>query len=84
MTLSPQDYERIMEDNLKEELEWLEEEFEQLFKKKKENYSQEDITIGNRILDQVIDGIKTNNREELLNLLAITLNRIEHDFPEFF
>lgn len=84
MTVSPQYYERILQDNLKSELEWLEEEFEYLFKGKKEKYSQEDISLGNQILDNVIDAIKTNDNEDLLNLLAITLNKIEHDFPEFF
>ena len=84
MTISPhQDFERILQDNLKAELEWLEEEFEMFFKNKKE-VSKEEISLGNQILDNVIDNIKTNNNEELLNLLAITLNKIEHDFPEFF
>ncbi|MFX1363766.1 MAG: hypothetical protein ACFFCE_08840 [Promethearchaeota archaeon] len=84
MTVSPQDYEKIIEDNLRDELEWLIEEFDQLFKEKKEKYTREDITIANQILDQVIDGIKTNNSEELLNLLAMTLNKIESTYPEFF
>ncbi|GAG75286.1 hypothetical protein ES703_86502 [subsurface metagenome] len=83
MTVSPQDYERILQDNLKSELDWLVDEFEMLFKNKKE-VSKEEISLGNQILDNVIDNIKTNNNEELLNLLAITLNKIEHDFPEFF
>lgn len=84
MTISPhQDFERILQDNLKAELEWLEEEFEMFFKNKKE-VSKEDISLGNQILDNVIDSIKANNDEELLNLLAITLNKIEHDFPDFF
>lgn len=84
MTVSPQYYERILQDNLKSELEWLEEEFEYLFKGKKEKYSQEDISLGNQILDNVIDAIKTNDNEDLLNLLAITLNKIEQSYPEFF
>ena len=84
MTISPhQDFERILQDNLKAELEWLEEEFEMFFKNKKE-VSKEDISLGNQILDNIIDGIKTNNSEELLNLLAITLNKIESTYPEFF
>lgn len=83
MTISPQDYERILEDTLKEDLEWLEREFTLLFRYKKTK-TKDDITLGNQILDQVIDNIKSNNSEEVLNLLAITLNRIEHEFPEFF
>ena len=84
MTVSPQDYERILQDNLRDELEWLLDEFEQLFKDKKHKYSREDISIGNQILDQVIDGIQVSSDEELLNLLAITLNKIESIYPEFF
>ena len=81
------DYEKILEDNLKEELEWVQQEFDLLFKQKilRRNYSKDDITIGNQILDNVIDNIKTNNSEELLNLLAITLDKIEQTFgKEFF
>ena len=84
MTVSPQDYERILQDNLKDELDWLLDEFEVLFKNKKDKYSREDISIGNQILDQIIDGIRANNNEEVLNLLAITINRIESTYPEFF
>jgi len=84
MTVSPnQDYERILQDTLKEDLEWLEREFELLFRYKKLK-TKDDITIGNKILDQIVDGIKSNNSEEALNLLAITLNRIEQTYPEFF
>ena len=85
MTVSPnsQNYERILQDNLKSELEWLEEEFELLFKNKKE-LSKEEKLVGNKILDNVIDNIKMDNSEELLNLLAITLNKIESTYPEFF
>jgi len=80
------DYEKILEDNLKEKLEWLEQEFEFLFKQKmlKHSYTKDDISIGNQILDNVIDSIKTNKSAELLNLLAITLNSLEKQFPEFF
>jgi hypothetical protein len=78
------DYEKILEDNLKSELDWLEQEFEYIFKPKKNKYTKEDLNMGSMILDNVIENIKTNNSEELLNLLAITLNKIEHMFPEFF
>lgn len=78
-----EDYEKLMEDSLKDELEWLEEEFKLIFQNKKIK-TKEDIAIGNQILDQVIDNIKTGNNENLLNLLAITLNKIESAYPEFF
>lgn len=80
------DYEKILEDNVKEELEWLEAELSLLFKQKmlRGKYSKDDISLGNQILDNVIENIKTNESEELLSLLAITLNSIEKQFPEFF
>ena len=78
-----EDYEKVLEDSLKDELEWLEEEFKLIFQNKKTK-TKEEIALGTQILDQVIENIKTGNSEELLNLLAITLNRIEASYPEFF
>ena len=78
------DYEKLLEDNLRDELTWLEEEFNFLFKPKRENYTNHDLSLGTKILDNVIDNIKTNKSEELLNLLAMTLNKIEHTYPQFF
>ena len=82
MTVSA-DYEKILEDNFKDELEWLEDELELLFKNKK-SYSKNDISLGNSILDNVIDNIKSNDSEEVLNLLAITINKIEQTYPRLF
>ena len=78
------DYEGLLEDNLKEELTWLEEEFNFLFKSKRNKYTKYELSLGSKILDNVIDNIRTNSSEELLNLLAITLNKIEHTYPSFF
>ena len=77
------DYEKLIEDTLKEELEWLEDEFELLFKHKKD-FSAGEISLGAQILDNIIDNIDAKHNEELLNLLAITLNRIEQTYPDFF
>ena len=77
------DYEKILEDNLKDELEWLEEEFSILFKDNKD-YSKNDIALANFILDKITDNVRSNESEEVLNMLAITLNRIEQTYPAFF
>ena len=82
MTVSG-DYEKILEDNFKDELEWLEEELSIFFKDKK-SYSKNDIIIGNYVIDNVIDNIRSNDNEEVLNLLAITLNKIEQTYPRLF
>ncbi len=77
------DYDKILADNLKEELEWLEDEFELLFKNKK-NYSTDDISLGNQIIEKVIDNITASDSEELLNLLTTKLTKIEQTYPELF
>ena len=78
-----EDYNRILENNIKSELEWLEEELNYLFDGKK-TLSDKDILMGNQILNNVIDSIDINNSKELLNLLTLTLDKIEQTFPEFF
>jgi len=78
------DYDKILEETLKDELEWLEQEFELLFRNKRNNCSRKDITMATSILDNVIDNIKMNSNDQLLNLLAITLNKLEKTFPDFF
>ncbi len=82
MTVSGE-YEKVIEESLRDDLSWLEREFELLFRYKKIK-TKDDITMGNQILDQFVDNIKNNDSEEVLNLLAITLNKIEQSYPEFF
>ena len=55
------DYEKLLEDNLRDELEWLQEELSLQFKQKqlKHSYSKDDISLGNQILDNVIENIKS-------------------------
>ncbi|MFX1305749.1 MAG: hypothetical protein ACFFDG_02830 [Promethearchaeota archaeon] len=69
--------------SLKDDLDWIEKEFKILFQYKSTK-TIDDITLGNKILDHFIENIKSNSSEEILNLLAITLNRIEQSYPEFF
>lgn len=85
MTVSGEqtNFEEILVSSLRADLEWLEREFELLFKFKEEK-TQKDISLGNQILVNVIANIKTNDSEELLNLLTMTLNKIEKSYPEFF
>ncbi len=77
------DFEKVIEESLRDDLLWLEREFELLFRCKKIK-TKDDIALGTEILEKFIDNIKSNNNEEVLNLLAITLHRIEQEFPEFF
>ncbi|MFX1314311.1 MAG: hypothetical protein ACFE9T_00475 [Promethearchaeota archaeon] len=78
------DYNRILEDKIKEELIWLEQEFNYLFKNKKAEITKNDIKTGNQILNNIIANININNNKDLLNLLTLTLDKIEEIYPEFF
>ena len=77
-------YNRILEDTIKDELIWLEQEFNYLFRNKKEGFTENDIKIGNQILNNVIDNINISNNKDLLNLLTLTLDKIEQTYPQFF
>ncbi|MFX1328466.1 MAG: hypothetical protein ACFE91_10085 [Promethearchaeota archaeon] len=69
--------------SLKDDLDWVEKEFNILFQYKRPK-TPDDINLGIKILDHFIENIKNSSSEEVLNLLAITLNRIEQSYPEFF
>ncbi|MFW9829701.1 MAG: hypothetical protein ACFFEY_19160 [Candidatus Thorarchaeota archaeon] len=76
-------FEKILEDSIKDDLAWVEREFELLFRYKKVK-TKEDIEMGNKIISQIVDIVNSYTSEFALNLLTITLNRIEQSYPEFF
>ena len=76
-------YNRILEDTIKEELVWLEQEFNYLFRNKKE-VTENDIKMGNQILNNIIDNINISNNKDLLDFLTLTLDKIEQTYPQFF
>lgn len=79
-----ENYNRILEDTIKEELIWLEQEFNYLFRNKKEGFTENDIKMGNQILNNVIDNININHNENLLHFLTLTLDKIKQTYPQFF
>lgn len=79
-----ENYNRILEDTIKEELIWLEQEFNYLFRNKKEGFTENDIKMGNQILNNVVDNINISNNKDLLNFLTLTLDKIEQTYPQFF
>ncbi len=76
-------FEKILEDSIKDDLLWIEKEFDLLFRYKKVK-TKEDIEMGNQIINQIVELVNSNTSEFALNLLTITLNRIEQSYPEFF
>jgi len=77
-------YHEILEENLKEELIWLIEEFQILFKSKLENYSEKDKEIANKILDYVLNNTYAYESIQLYNLLFDAIENIEKMYPDLF
>jgi len=78
------DYNDILENSLEEELNWLKEEFDFLFKFKKHNYSEKDIQIANKIIDSIIKSVDLSDNNRILDLLSDTLEAIAREYPDFF
>jgi hypothetical protein len=75
-------YHEILEESLKEELLWLREEFEILFKSK--NYTKRDKKIANEILDYILESTYAYESIALYNLLFDAMENIEKLYPELF
>ncbi len=77
-------YHEILEENLKEELIWVLEEFQILFKTKFEQYSEKDKKIANGILDYILNNTYASDSIKLYNLLFDAIENIEKLYPELF
>lgn len=74
----------ILEESLKEELIWIKEEFNILFKSKKENFTKKDKEIANAILDYMLEYTYVYDDIILYNLLFDAMENIEKMYPELF
>ena len=77
-------YDEILEKKLKEDLDWLREEFDLLFRSKKEGYSKQDKKIASEILEKVIENTNIYNNPDLVSVLSLTLQNIEKSYPQLF
>ena len=72
--------EEIIEEYLILELKWLNEEFENLYKSKKDNYTKKDNKIANDILDYFFENTYVNNIG-FLTLLDEVVDNIKQNCP---
>ena len=77
-------YYEILEENLREELEWLKEEFKILFNSKIENYTEKDKRMANDILDYVIENFYVYDNIILQTLFTEAMENIENMYPNLF
>ena len=74
-------YHEILEENLREELIWLTEEFRIMFKPKIDNYIEKDKKIANEILDYILDNTYVYDNIKLYNLLFDAIEDLEKNYP---
>ena len=75
------DFEDIIETNVIHELEWLLEEFDFLFRFKKNRLTQEDIESANQIIDCVIDKFSGTLDDKIVDLLSKSIEEIGERYP---
>ncbi|MCJ7651984.1 MAG: hypothetical protein MUP85_25575 [Candidatus Lokiarchaeota archaeon] len=78
------DDQNLIKKEFTQKLIWFEEEFDMIFKNKTHNYTKNDLTLANEILDKLSEAINEYRNEKLLFDLVSTLNNIEKKHPEFF
>ena len=77
-------YEKIIEECKKEDIAWIEEEFDLLFKEKKGKCSEQDKKMVAKMIDNLMTDINILENEYLLVAVSKTLQCIEAKYPEFF
>ncbi|MFX1311641.1 MAG: hypothetical protein ACFFHD_03375 [Promethearchaeota archaeon] len=77
-------YNEILEENLREELEWLKEEFKILFNSKIKNYNEKDKKMANNILDYFIENVCVYDNMILQTLFTDVMETIEKMYPNLF
>ncbi|KKM98107.1 hypothetical protein LCGC14_1161360 [marine sediment metagenome] len=73
-------YYEILEETLKEKMEWLKEEFEIMFAPKTGKFTIKDKKIANDILDYVLEHNYVYDNFILLNLINETVKKIEEKY----
>jgi len=83
MKVSVKFYE-ILEENLREEIKWLKEEFKILFKSKIDNYNEKDKKMANDILNHIIENSDVYDNMILQTLFTEAIENIEKMYPNLF
>ncbi|MEJ2250136.1 MAG: hypothetical protein P8Y70_16820 [Candidatus Lokiarchaeota archaeon] len=79
--ITSENYNKILKETLINDLKWLQEEFYFLFNNTNSNNQKE---LALQILRQVIERFDLGEDEEMVDLLATTLEDLEKTYPSFF
>jgi hypothetical protein len=78
------DFQDLLDDYLFDELEWLTNEFNYLFKGKDSNYSKADLDIANHIIKKISEINLISNNERAVELISWTIEKIKLEYSELF
>jgi len=78
------DFKDLLDDYLFDELEWLTNEFNYLFKEKESNYSKVDLEIANHIIKKISEINFISNNERAEELITWTIEKIKLEYNELF
>ncbi|MFX0073273.1 MAG: hypothetical protein ACFFAO_19510 [Candidatus Hermodarchaeota archaeon] len=77
-------FEHLIKESVLSDLSWFQEEFDFLFKLDKNQFSENELKVGTKIIEYLTKVVNVNDGEILLNSLSLVLSNIENRFPDFF
>lgn len=78
------DFQDLLDDYLFDELEWLTNEFNYLFKSRKASYTKADSDIANYLIAKIFDINTISNNEKAVELITWTIEKIKLEYNELF
>ena len=79
------DFEKLLEDSIKHQIEWYVEEFNELYGNNgREDHSKVDKSIANHILNTLTDSLEFKDSDNMLIYLAEAIETITMTYPYFF
>lgn len=78
------DFQDLLDDYFFDELEWLTNEFNYLFKQRETKYNKLDLEIANYIIRKMSENILISNSDRAVELISWTIEKIKLEYSELF
>ncbi|TFG15935.1 MAG: hypothetical protein EU531_07960 [Promethearchaeota archaeon] len=78
------DFQDLLDDYLFDELEWLTNEFNYLFKEKESDFNISDLEIANYLLKKIAEINFISNNDRAAELISWTIEKIQLEYRELF
>ncbi len=78
------DFQDLLDDYFFDELEWLTNEFNYLFKQRETKYNKSDLEIANYIIRKMSENILISNSDRAVELISWTIEKIKLEYSELF